>query len=107
MIKRGSASSDEKGTIEEMKKYYAEMEEAQSRPNSFDDCKVFCWEQEVFENESKDSTICNRCHKGKIKVFEDCEGYSVKCDYCKAVNHCRCQTKEMAINFWVNGITRA
>lgn len=55
----------------------------------------------------KDSTICNNCHKGKIKVFEDRGGYSVRCDYCNTTNYCRCETKEMAIKFWNRGITRA
>ncbi len=55
----------------------------------------------------KDSIICNRCHNGKIKIFEDCGGYSVRCDCCKSVNHCRCETKERAINFWIRGITQA
>lgn len=55
----------------------------------------------------KDSIICNNCHKGKIKVFEDRGGYSVRCDYCNTTNYCRCETKEMAIRFWNRGITRA
>lgn len=54
----------------------------------------------------KDSIICNKCHKGKIKVFEDRGGYSVRCDYCNITNYCRCKTKEMAINFWLKGICR-
>lgn len=54
----------------------------------------------------KDSIICNECHEGKIEVFEDRGGYSVRCDCCNKTNHCRCETKEMAINFWIKGIYR-
>ena len=56
--------------------------------------------------EMKDNVICNICHCGKIKVFEDRGGYSVKCDYCKAANYCRCSTEEMAIRFWNKGLFR-
>lgn len=54
----------------------------------------------------KDRIICNKCHNGKIKVFEDHGGYSVRCDFCKSANYCRCKTKEMAINSWLKGIVR-
>jgi len=56
--------------------------------------------------EMKDNIICHRCHCGKIKVFEDRGGYSVRCDYCKTTNYCRCSTEEMAIKFWNKGILR-
>lgn len=49
---------------------------------------------EIFDN--KDNVICKKCHSGKIKVFEDRGGYSVRCDCCKATNYCRCETKERA-----------
>lgn len=59
---------------------------------------------EIFDN--KDNVICNKCHSGIIKAFEDRGGYSVRCDYCKAANYCRCETKERAIEFWIKGIMR-
>lgn len=52
----------------------------------------------------RDNIICKMCHKGKIVVFEDREGYSVRCDYCKQENNCRCETKEQAISLWNKGI---
>lgn len=52
----------------------------------------------------RDNIICKNCHKGILVVFEDRGGYSVRCDYCKQENNCRCEKKERAIGFLNRGI---